>query len=288
MKTYAITMGRTKQFESDVVNDTLKQARRRKSVVPHAGTPYQNQTDGLDLSDVVDFVRTRLWRTILALLLRLQTLTFGLFRTNGSIKLIFLGACAYFLLFSENAWMVEHRRTFFSSSASSGGGGKKSTLSMLNDAAPIAVDELAEAQAREYIERYAPIAVAEMKKYGIPASISLAQGLVESRAGHSTLARKNNNHFGIKCFSRKCKKGHCSNHTDDTHKDFFRKFPSAWESWRAHSQMLAQGRYTVLQKHGNNYRAWAEGLKELGYATDRKYDVKLIGMIERYDLSRFD
>lgn len=72
-----------------------------------------------------------------------------------------------------------------------------------------------------YIERFAPIAVQEMEKYGIPASISLAQGLLESRAGTSKLAVQTNNHFGLKCFSRGCKKGHCKNFTDDTHKDFF-------------------------------------------------------------------
>ena len=91
-----------------------------------------------------------------------------------------------------------------------------------------------------------------MEKYGIPASISLAQGLIESRAGSSKLAVNNNNHFGIKCFSRHCRKGHCTNFTDDTHKDFFRKFPSPWESWRAHSQLLSSGRYTKLRKNGRS------------------------------------
>ncbi len=127
-----------------------------------------------------------------------------------------------------------------------------------------------------------------MEKYGIPASISLAQGLIESRAGSSKLAVNNNNHFGIKCFSRHCRKGHCTNFTDDTHKDFFRKFPSPWESWRAHSQLLSSGRYTKLRKNGRDYRKWAYGLKSIGYATDRTYAEKLIGIIERYELYKYD
>lgn len=157
-----------------------------------------------------------------------------------------------------------------------------------NDAAPVGVGDVKTSTAEAYIARFAKTAQTEMHKYGIPASISLAQGLVESRAGNSTLARRNNNHFGMKCFSKKCAKGHCSNFTDDSHKDFFRIYGNAWESWRAHSQMLASGRYAKLRKHGSDYRKWAYGLKALGYATDKRYAEKLIGMIERYDLHRFD
>ena len=157
-----------------------------------------------------------------------------------------------------------------------------------NEAAPVSAKQLTEEMALDYIARYHKTAIGEMQKFGIPASISLAQGLVESRAGDSKLARNNNNHFGMKCFSRSCRKGHCSNFTDDTHKDFFRKFKSPWESWRAHSQLLASGRYAKLKKHGRDYRQWAYGLKSLGYATDRTYAEKLIGIIERYELNRFD
>lgn len=157
-----------------------------------------------------------------------------------------------------------------------------------NDAAPVGVRQIGKGNAEGYIKRYANIAVQEMKKYGIPASISLAQGLVESRFGTSTLAVRNNNHFGMKCFLKNCRPGHCSNHNDDHHKDFFRKYKNPWESWRAHSQMLANGRYAKLKKHGRNYRAWARGLEQLGYATDPTYSEKIIGVIERYDLHRFD
>ncbi|MBU6342692.1 MAG: glucosaminidase domain-containing protein, partial [Bacteroidetes bacterium] len=98
----------------------------------------------------------------------------------------------------------------------------------------------------------------------------------------------NNNHFGIKCFSRKCKKGHCSNFTDDTHKDFFRIFNNPWESWRAHSQMISSGRYAKLKKFGFDYKRWARGLQSIGYATDPNYADKLIGVIEKYELNRYD
>jgi Mannosyl-glycoprotein endo-beta-N-acetylglucosaminidase len=168
------------------------------------------------------------------------------------------------------------------------GSSRLSGASKRNGAAPVGAKELHEEQAREYIERFGNIAREEMQKYGIPASISLAQGLVESRAGTSRLAVRNNNHFGMKCFSKKCPKGHCSNFTDDHHKDFFRIYPSPWESWRAHSQMLSNGRYASLKKHGRDYRKWAHGLKGIGYATDRNYAEKLIGMIEKFDLHRYD
>ncbi len=140
-----------------------------------------------------------------------------------------------------------------------------------------------------YIEKYAKLAQEEMKKYGIPASIKLAQGILETNAGSSSLAVKNNNHFGIKCFSRKCKKGHCSNFLDDSHKDFFVKYKSVWESYRAHSKLLNNKRYRKLKKLGTkDYKNWAYGLKKLGYATDKQYAQKLIKYIEELELYQFD
>lgn len=165
---------------------------------------------------------------------------------------------------------------------------KAPSIRKKNEAAPVGSEELLRRQSLDYIARFHKIAREEMDKYGIPASISLAQGLIESRAGTSKLAVSNNNHFGMKCFDRKCKKGHCSNFTDDTHKDFFRKFSNPWASWRAHSQLLASGRYAKLKRYGRNYRDWAYGLKAIGYATDRTYAEKLIGIIERYDLDKYD
>lgn len=141
-----------------------------------------------------------------------------------------------------------------------------------------------------YVERYVDIAKKEMEKYGIPASITLAQGLLESNAGESKLAKRNNNHFGMKCFSKTCKKGHCSNFTDDTHKDFFRKYKNSWDSYRAHSLLLKNGkRYQRLfQLDKDDYRGWSRGLKKAGYATDKYYAEKLINTIEDLQLYKYD
>lgn len=138
-----------------------------------------------------------------------------------------------------------------------------------------------------YVKRFAKVAQGEMHKYGIPASITLAQGLLESNAGKSPLAHKYNNHFGIKCFSTTCKKGHCSNFSDDSHKDFFRNYPTAWESYRAHSEFLQRNRYKHLLKE-HNYKIWAYGLVKAGYATDPQYGHKLIRLIEAFELYKYD
>lgn len=140
----------------------------------------------------------------------------------------------------------------------------------------------------DYIDKFKDVAINEMRKYSIPASIKLAQGILESNSGQSRLAKENNNHFGMKCFSKNCNKDHCSNFNDDHHKDFFRKYANNWESWRSHSRMIVSGRYKGLRRYGNDYKAWARGLKELGYATDRRYAEKLICTIENYKLYQFD
>jgi flagellum-specific peptidoglycan hydrolase FlgJ len=143
---------------------------------------------------------------------------------------------------------------------------------------------------KAYVKRFANVARMEMDKYGIPASITLAQGLLESNVGESKLATRNNNHFGMKCFSKSCSKGHCSNFTDDSHKDFFRIYKSAWESFRAHSLLLKRSsRYQPLfQLKSNDYKGWARGLKKAGYATDPKYAEKIINLIEDLDLHQYD
>ncbi|MEM8909405.1 MAG: glucosaminidase domain-containing protein [Bacteroidota bacterium] len=142
---------------------------------------------------------------------------------------------------------------------------------------------------RAYVKRFAHVAQSEMRKYGVPASIKLAQGLIESNAGESALSNRNNKHFGMNCFSRNCKKGHCSNFTDDSHKDFFRIYKSPWESYRAHSKMLNSDRYRHLFKlEKTDYKAWAKGLKKAGYATDKRYAEKLINIIEELQLYKFD
>jgi len=154
-----------------------------------------------------------------------------------------------------------------------------------NEAAPFVPET---ANAAKYILKYKDAARTSMKKHGTPASISLAQGLIESRAGTSKLAVNNNNHFGMKCFSRNCKRGHCTNFTDDTHKDFFLKFRNPTESWNAHAKLLATGRYAKLKKHGRDYQKWAWGLQSAGYATDKTYATKLIAVIKRHKLWQYD
>ncbi len=141
----------------------------------------------------------------------------------------------------------------------------------------------------KYIEKHAPLAIHEMKKYGIPASVKLAQGLLETNAGKSKLYVECKNNFGIKCFSKKCKKGHCRNFEDDSHKDFFKNYSSTAESYRDHSVFLQKKRYRHLFDIGiSDYEKWCYGLKEAGYATDKKYPEKLIRIIKKYELYRFD
>ena len=139
-----------------------------------------------------------------------------------------------------------------------------------------------------YIAKYSGIAVDQMKQYGIPASITLAQGLLESDAGRSTLATKCNNHFGIKCHSDW--KGRKMYHDDDERHECFRCYRNAEESYRDHSQFLISGsRYQSLFKLGTtDYKGWATGLKAAGYATSPTYATKLIEIIERYGLDRYD
>ena len=140
-----------------------------------------------------------------------------------------------------------------------------------------------------YVSRYVPVAKIEQNLYGIPTSITLAQGLLESDAGGSRLAKENNNHFGIKCFSKTCAKGHCKNFTDDTHKDFFLVHTSAWESYRKHSLFLQKPRYKhLLELDQTDYKGWAKGLRAAGYATDKRYADKLINLIEALDLHKYD
>lgn len=141
---------------------------------------------------------------------------------------------------------------------------------------------------KDYVTRYAATAIKEMEVYGIPASITLAQGLLESNAGDSRLSVESNNHFGIKCRS-KCRGCTCRNYTDDDIYDMFRVFESPWESFREHSKLIDSARYRHLKKLGNsNYKGWAYGLKKAGYATDKRYAEKLVQIIEFLDLDEYD
>ena len=149
---------------------------------------------------------------------------------------------------------------------------------------------IAYAKREKYAKRFAPQAIEEMKQFGIPASITLAQGILESNAGESPLAREANNHFGIKCFSKTCKRGHCMNATDDSHKDFFRRYSSAFESFRGHSKFLKDGsRYADCFKlKRTDYKEWAMGLEHAGYATADKYGLHLIQLVQKHHLNKYD
>ena len=138
-----------------------------------------------------------------------------------------------------------------------------------------------------YIKKYVKIALKEQQEKGILASITLAQGLLESNAGESRVAKESSNHFGIKC-RRKCRGCTCRNYHDDDIYDMFRVFNNPKESYREHSILLNSPRYRGLKKFGKDYKKWAYGLKKAGYATDKKYAQKLIMIIESLDLYRFD
>lgn len=139
-----------------------------------------------------------------------------------------------------------------------------------------------------YIGSYKNIAIDKMEKYKIPVSITLAQGILESGNGLSTLAKKSNNHFGIKCHSGW--KGKRVYHDDDKKGECFRKYPSPEGSFDDHSVFLTgRGRYEFLfDLKPDDYKAWAKGLKKAGYATDRKYPKKLISFIETFELYEYD
>ena len=140
---------------------------------------------------------------------------------------------------------------------------------------------------RQYIEKYAATAVREMKTTGIPASITLAQGCLESGNGNSTLATKANNHFGIKCHGWK---GKSIKHTDDAPDECFRSYASPDESFRDHSDFLRyRDRYAFLfNLDPGDYKAWAYGLQKAGYATAPTYAASLIKIIEEEALWRYD
>ena len=139
-----------------------------------------------------------------------------------------------------------------------------------------------------YVNKYKHIAIEDMEIYKIPASITLAQGILESGSGKSHLALKSNNHFGIKC--HKDWKGKKVKHDDDRRRECFRKYAHPEESFDDHSKFLTtRGRYASLfDLREDDYKSWAKGLKKAGYATDRKYPKKLILIIEDYHLYDYD
>lgn len=141
---------------------------------------------------------------------------------------------------------------------------------------------------QQYFDQYKDIAIEQMLHYNIPASITLAQGVFESGAGRSELARKANNHFGIKCNYGWA--GKTSYHDDDERNECFRAYDSAYESYEDHSKFLVNGkRYrSLFDLKVTDYKGWARGLKAAGYATNPQYADKLIEIIQLYKLHRYD
>lgn len=140
---------------------------------------------------------------------------------------------------------------------------------------------------QKYIDTYSAMAIEQQNAHGIPASITLAQGLLESAAGRSTLATKGNNHFGIKCHSEW--EGDTLLRNDDAANECFRVYATAAESFADHSRFLLRKRYSRLfDLDPSDYAAWAKGLRSCGYATDPNYATRLITIIERYSLYLYD
>ncbi|CCG54110.1 Putative muramidase [Flavobacterium indicum GPTSA100-9 = DSM 17447] len=141
---------------------------------------------------------------------------------------------------------------------------------------------------KKYIEDFKETAKSNMKQYGIPASIIMAQGILESGAGFGRLCKEANNHFGIKCHTGWT--GETVTHDDDALQECFRKYKDPAESYRDHALFLtSRKRYESLFKlDKGDYQAWANGLKQAGYATDTLYPSKLVGIIERYELYKLD
>jgi len=140
---------------------------------------------------------------------------------------------------------------------------------------------------QQYIDQYKDVAIEQMKRYGIPASITIAQGIFESGAGQSELAVKANNHFGIKCNGWSGRKSY---HDDDERGECFRAYDNAYESFEDHSKFLSsRQRYSSLfNLKKDDYKGWARGLKAAGYATNPRYADRLIEIIQLYKLYQYD
>lgn len=173
---------------------------------------------------------------------------------------------------------------------------KKATLlaAILLAAAPLAAKQRPATERKtrltreEYIDRYKSIAVQHMERYGIPASITMAQGILESDCGNSWLSTQSNNHFGIKC--KRDWKGETIRHDDDAKGECFRCYPSVEASYRDHAEFLdTQPRYDSLFAYSaTDYRSWARGLKAAGYATAPDYAQRLVRIIEESRLYLLD
>jgi hypothetical protein len=140
----------------------------------------------------------------------------------------------------------------------------------------------------EYVRKYKNLAMQHQKEYKIPASITLAQGLLESAAGGSYLAKMGNNHFGIKC--KETWDGKKIYHTDDAPDECFRRYSTVEDSYKDHALFLAKRKYytSLFKLDLYDYKGWAHGLQRCGYATDKRYGEKLVRLIETYELYKYD
>ncbi len=304
MKDFDLTNGQATEGDANNLRVVFKKHHTMEDLIRHDAHTTSGSESIESFSEMIQRVVKGWQRLLAAIENRGDYLTFGILTRSGGrtlFKVCILGIIML-LIFSDGLVFNVGKPIFaainntkektqqnkqvqgkdYNTTSVSIGSGLSFNLS------PAAPEELKEQGVKAYIERYSKVAVAEMDKFGIPASITMAQAIIESRSGTSVLAARNNNHFGIKCFSKSCPKGHCSNFTDDHHKDFFRKYANATDSWREHSQFLMKYRYRDLLKYGKNYRVWAKGLRDFGYATDKTYDKKLISIVERYELFKLD
>ncbi len=158
---------------------------------------------------------------------------------------------------------------------------------MLLFAAAVSAQSRRNSAYQQYIDQYKDLAIEQMKRYKVPASITLAQGLLESGAGLSELARRGNNHFGIKCHTWSGPKVYFD---DDAANECFRSYSSVRDSYEDHSRFLASGRRyrSLFSLSPTDYKGWARGLKAAGYATNPKYADRLIAIIQLYGLDQYD
>lgn len=208
------------------------------------------------------------------------------------IVLVFLVLCCFGCSASrDNATREKINKEYANKKKATKSSNKKSSIKKeVNTEKLIATSNVTATKAsiEEYIEAYKMVAMENMKVYGIPASIKLAQGILESGSGSGRLSQIANNHFGIKC--KEDWKGESISHTDDAPNECFRKYTSPLESFKDHSEFLANRPYykNLFTLDKRDYVGWAKGLKKAGYATDPKYPDKLISLIERYKLYEYD
>lgn len=244
---------------------------------------------------VLEILLHRLWLGLQRIAIALKHRLFAFLKKHlGEVevpwfKIAILVIAAYVLLVKDMQFNVALQAPLAGLVADKNGGGNSNAhiAAYQGDLSPASAAMIKDKKAKAFIKRYAPVAVAEMKKYNIPASIKMAQAMIESRAGQSKLALQSNNFFGIKC-KAKCRGCTCRNYADDGDYDMFRVFENPWESWREHSELLQIDRYKKLQQYDMDYQKWAVGLKKAGYATDKRYDKKLINIIEKYQLHKLD